>query len=625
MADHSQFRLFGQRRFLPFFLTQFAGAFNDNLFKNTLLLLITYSTSGLFGLSASVVVNVAAFLFILPFFLFSGIAGQVADKYEKSGVIRWVKLVEILIMGVAAIGLWQGWYALLLLLLFLMGAQSAFFGPVKYAILPEVLTDDELVGGNALVGMGTFVSILLGTIAAGIIMGAEQAAHLAAAGVVIMAIAGYLSARRVPVTDPGATSMTVRLQPFRETWRLIRLARERHAVWLSILAISWFWFLGAAYLTQFPNFARINLLGDATVVTLLLALFTIGIAVGSMLCERLSSHRIELGIVPIGALGLSLLGLDLYLNMPAQPVPSDWLTMLNNAGYRRILLDLLGIGVAGGLFIVPLYAFIQHETPPHQRARIIAALNVLNALFMVVSAVLGIVVLGILNWDIPTFFLILSIMNLAVAGFVFQQVPEFFLRFVVWMLSHTLYRVKHQALEQIPEAGPVILVCNHVSYMDALVLAGAVRRPVRFVMDDRIFRIPILGLLFRLAKTIPIASEKRDPELLDKAYAAISAELQAGQVVCVFPEGRLTTDGEIATFRRGIEAMVERDQVPVVPLALQGLWGSFFSHDGGPALRHWPRRFWSRIGLVAGEPVAPEEVTAAGLEARVRELRGVIR
>ena len=622
MADHSQFRLLGERRFLPFFLTQFAGAFNDNLFKNALLLLVTYTTVGLLGLSSTLVVNIAAFLFILPFFLFSGIAGQVADKYEKSAVIRWVKLVEILIMLAAAAGLWFGWYELLLLLLFLMGTQSTFFGPVKYAILPQVLSDDELVGGNALVGMGTFVSILLGTIAAGLIMGLDQAAQVAAVGVVVMAVLGYLTARAVPPTPAGAAGMKVRLQPFRETWRLMTLARERYNVFLAILAISWFWFLGAAYLTQFPNFAKLDLMGDETVVTLLLAVFTVGIAVGSMLCERLSGHRVELGIVPIGSLGLSLLAIDLYFQIPANPVDSTWQTLFTDPAYRRVLLDLLGIGISGGLFIVPLYAYIQQETAPDRRARIIAALNVINALFMVVSALAGMLLLGLMGLSIAEFFLVLGLMNLVVAGFVYQQMPDFALRFVIWLLSHTFYRVRHRGLDQIPEEGPVLLVCNHVSYMDALVLAGAIRRPTRFVMDHRIFANPLLGGFFRLARTIPIAPRKQDPEIYQQAFERIDEELAAGHVVCIFPEGRLTPDGEIGEFRSGVGTIVQRRPVPVVPLALRGLWGSFFSHAGGPAMRHWPTRFWSRIELRAGEPVAPGQVTAEDLRERVGALRG---
>lgn len=413
---HSQFRLLGQRRFLPFYLTQFSGAFNDNLYKNALLLLITYSAGGLMGLSVDVVVNFAAFLFILPFFLFSGIAGQLADKYEKSRIIRAVKFLEIVIMALAAVALWFGWYEVLLVLLFLMGTQSTFFGPVKYAILPQVLADDELVGGNALVGMGTFVAILLGTIAAGLLMGYETAARLTAIGVVVMAVLGYLAARQVPQTAAAAGDLRLSMRPVRETWHLMVLAAERRQVLLAVLAISWFWFLGAAYLTQFPNFARTNLRGDETVVTLLLALFTIGISVGSMLCERLTGHRVSLRLVPWGALGLSLLGVDLYFSVPEAPVPSTWLTMLTDPVYLRVLVDLMGIGIAGGLFIVPLYAYIQHETPFGKRARLIAALNVINALFMVVSALVAMVLLGVLDFTIPEFLLSLSLANLLVVA-----------------------------------------------------------------------------------------------------------------------------------------------------------------------------------------------------------------
>ncbi|MBL1271982.1 MAG: MFS transporter [Oceanospirillales bacterium] len=411
MAIHSQFRLLGQRRFLPFYLTQFSGAFNDNLYKNALLLLIAYQTTGLFGLSVNTVINLAAFLFILPFFLFSGIAGQMADRYEKATIIRKVKLAEIGIMAIAALALWLGWYEGLLVLLFLMGTQSTFFGPVKYAILPQVLGDDELVGGNGLVSMGTFVAILLGTIVAGLLMGLEAAAKLTAVSVLVMSVLGYLAARQVPETVLDVAGQAVRFRPVLETWRLMGVAAERKPVLWAILAISWFWFLGAAYLTQFPSFARSNLQGDETVVTLLLSMFIVGISIGSMMCERLTRHRITLVPVPWGALGLTLLGVDLFFAVPVGQEPTIWWTLVTDPVYIRVLLDLVGIGVCGGLFIVPLYAFIQHETPKHKRARIIAALNVINALFMVMSALTGILVLGVLDVGIPGFFLLLSLAN----------------------------------------------------------------------------------------------------------------------------------------------------------------------------------------------------------------------
>lgn len=411
MQTHSQFRLLGQRRFLPFYLTQFSGAFNDNLYKTALLLVITYQAGGLLGLSVDVVVNLAAFLFIVPFFLFSGIAGQIADRYSKARIIRRVKIAEIGIMTGAAIGLWFGWYEWLLVLLFLMGVQSTFFGPVKYSILPRVLADDELVGGNGLVSMGTFVAILLGTIAAGVLMGREYADKITAIAVLVVALLGYLAARQVPDTHDESQTVSVRFRPLLETWRLMAVAAERRQVLWAILAISWFWFLGAAYLTQFPNFAKVWLAGDETVVTLLLAMFIVGISIGSTLCERLTKHRITLTPVPWGALGLTVFGVDLFFAVPADPVASTWLTLLTDPVYLRILLDLVGIGICGGLFIVPLYAFIQHRTPDHKRARIIAALNVINSLFMVISALTAILLLGVLGVGIPGFFLILSVVN----------------------------------------------------------------------------------------------------------------------------------------------------------------------------------------------------------------------
>ena len=422
-SSSSQFQLLRQRRFLPFYLTQFSGAFNDNLYKNALLLLITFTTLGWAGLPVDLVVNLAAFLFIVPYFLFSGLAGQLADRHEKSRIIRWVKTAEIAIMTLAAIALWQGWYGVLLGLLFLMGTQSAFFGPVKYSILPQVLEPSELVGGNGLVSGGTFVAILLGTIAAGVLASLPLAIPLIAIAVVIMALSGYLSARQIPAT--GAPELPesmspMRWQPLRESWRLMAVAAEQRPVLLAILAISWFWFLGAAYLTQFPNFARLHLQGDETVVTLLLSLFIVGIASGSVLCERLTRHSVSLVPVPWGALGLTLPGIDLFFALPASAVPTTWWLLLSQPEYWRVLVDLLLIGVAGGLFIVPLYAYIQSATEAHKRARIIAALNVINSLFMLVSALAGMLLLGIAGLSIPLFLLILSVVNLLVLPLVLQ-------------------------------------------------------------------------------------------------------------------------------------------------------------------------------------------------------------
>jgi 1-acyl-sn-glycerol-3-phosphate acyltransferase len=286
------------------------------------------------------------------------------------------------------------------------------------------------------------------------------------------------------------------------------------------------------------------------------------------------------------------------------------------------MVDFVMIGVSGGLYIVPLFAMVQMRTPPQERARVIAANNIINALFMVLSSLAGALLLGLAGVSIPVFFLILALVNVAVAVYIYSLVPEFTLRFMVWMITHTMYRFRHRDLDRIPEDGPAVLVCNHVSYMDALLIIGACRRPVRFVIDEPIYRMFLLHFIFRAARAIPIVSQRSNPVGLNSALEAISAALEAGEVVCIFPEGQLTRDGSVNDFKPGIERIIKKNPVPVVPLALKGLWGSFFSHKNGHAMSRLPQRFWSRVELVAGSSVAPAHVTAGDLRDKVMALRG---
>lgn len=294
---------------------------------------------------------------------------------------------------------------------------------------------------------------------------------------------------------------------------------------------------------------------------------------------------------------------------------------LASAGSVRVLIDLAMIGIFGGFYIVPLFAFIQMRTAPEYRARVIAANNILNALLMVVSTISGIVFLGVMELTIPEFFLVIAIMNVVVAVYIYTVVPEFVMRFLIWVITHTIYRVHHFNLDRIPDEGPAVLVCNHVSYMDGLILGGACRRPIRFVMFEPIFRIPVLKFIFKTGKAIPIASRRENEAVYLNAFAEIANALDEGELVCIFPEGKLTTDGNIDEFKPGIEKIIKRNPVPVIPMALRGLWGSFFSHKGGKALTRLPRRFWSEVEIHTGEPVPPEEVTAEGLRDRVMALR----
>ncbi len=623
MSQQGQFSLLTKQRFLPYFLTQALGAFNDNLYKNALLLLIAFG-----GISAqsdsALLTNLAAGLFILPFFLFSPIAGQIADKFEKSKLIKWVKGLEVIIMGLAAVAIVMGNVWMMMLLLFLMGLQSSLFGPVKFALLPQQLDDDELVGGNALVEMGTFIAILVGTITAGIFFDFEQGLYWIAGGIVVFALLGFFSSQYIPKASANDPELKINWNPFSEMVNTIRQARENRSVYLSIMAISWFWFIGASYLTQFPNFARDFLGGSTQVVTLLLTLFSLGVALGSLLCEKLSGHKIELGIVPIGSLGMSIFGIDLYFSVAGIQVIEDMSAMafIQQPENFRLMFDIAMVSAFGGLFVVPLQALIQHRSDEKNRAQIIAANNMFNAIFMVASAGIGILALVVIELTIPEYFLVLAIMNIVVAIYVYSRVPEFVLRFFIWMLGHTLYRVQDKGLENIPDTGAAVLVCNHVSFVDAMLIAGTCHRPVRFVMDRSIAEMKGLRTFFKIAKTIPICSPKANIEVYENAFKRIKEELDNGEIICIFPEGKLTTDGEVDTFKSGIERIIKETPVPVVPMALGGMWGSVFSHKDGHALTKRPRRFWSKVTLTVSPAQPAANVSAASLEHDVKTLLG---
>ena len=614
--------LMTSKRFAPFFFTQFLGAFNDNVFRQALILLI--ATGVVTGVSVNTLNNVGLALFILPFFLFSAIAGQLADKYEKSMLLRRIKFAEILIMCAGAIGFYFDAVYFLLAVLFCMGLQSTFFGPIKYSIIPQHLNDKELVSGNALVEMGTFLAILLGSIA-GVVLKMEGTGEwVAPTAVIVIAMLGFFAARQIPAAAPAEPSLKMDWNLLRETGRILGHAREVKSVWISVLGISWFWFLGAAYTTQLKVYVDNYLHGTEGLYAFLLATFSIGIGLGSFLCEKMSGRRVELGLVPLGSIGLSVFGIDLFFSYQGLSDATNVgiQQFLSQPGGLRILIDLLGVGVFGGFYIVPLFAFVQHRSDPRHLSRIIAANNILNALLMVCSAITGIVLVGFVELTIPQFFLVLALANVLVATYIYTVVPEFLIRLLIWMLTHTIYRVKHDGLDNIPEDGPCVLVCNHVSYVDALIMAGAIRRPVRFVMFKPIYDMPVLNYIFRTGKAIPIDSKTRNPQIYDQAFERIAAELDAGEVVCIFPEGKLTTDGELDEFRNGIEKIIARNPVPVVPMALRGLWGSFFSHKDGKALAKLPKRFWSRVELVAAPAVAPEAVSAPSLHSTVLALRG---
>jgi hypothetical protein len=623
-----QLSLLHSRRFAGLFWTQFLGAFNDNLFKNALVILVTYQGATLWGIGTEQLVALSGGILILPFLLFSATAGQLADRFRKSSLVRWVKAGEIGIMTIAVAGFLTAHVGLLFVVLFLLGCQSSLFGPVKYSILPQLLADDELVGGNALVETGTFLAILLGTIAGGVVIAEGSSGRWwISAAVIAIALAGFGASLAVPRTEAENPSLPIAANPLVPMRETIAVTRRNRTVFLSVLGISWFWFFGAAILALLPIYTKELLHTDEHVVTFFLALFCAGSAVGALLCERLSGRKLELGLVPLGSIGMSAFALDLFLaGVPATAhlAPGELLGLgafLSVARSWRIAADLALLAVFSGFFIVPLNTLIQQRASTAERSRVIAGGNILSALFMVLSSLL-LVAFFTIGLGVLHIFAILAVLNAAVAIYIYKLIPEFLFRFVCWILANCLYRLRTVNRDNIPMDGAVLLVCNHVSFVDWMIISSACKRPARFVMYHGFLKLPLFGWVFRDAKVIPISPARESEEVMRAAFDRIAAELEAGEVVCIFPEGALTADGRLQRFRPGVEKIVERTPVPVVPMALVGMWGSFFSRKDGPPMHRPFRRVWSRIQLVVGTPLPPEQVTADGLAARVAALGG---
>lgn len=626
---HNQFELLRQRRFLPYFVTQSLGAFNDNVYRQAIIGLLIYL--GISLEERTLYTNLAPALFILPYFLFSGLAGQIAEKLEKSKLVRITTMMEIGIMSLAGVGFLTESMPVLLVALFMTGLQSTLFGPVKYSILPSVLKPEELTGGNGLVEMGTSMSILLGMIFGGMIftVAGSNGPELAAAAILLLAITGNLVSRAIPSVEASAPDLKINWNPLPESLKALRLTRRTPAVRNAVLGVSWFWFVGTVLTAQLPTYAQLNLgagQNDSTIYLFCFVLFSVGTGVGSLLCEKLSRRTVEIGLVPLGAFGMTAFCVDLYFARPGLALASglDVGTFIDAPGSWRIMADLTLIGLFAGLYIVPLFALVQSRTPKGELSRVIAGLNIQNAFFIVMAAMVGIAVQRFLGWSIPEVFLALGIANALVAILIFSIVPEFFLRFIAWMYVTLFYRVRIEGVEEhVPDEGAALLVCNHVSYMDPVLISAAVPRPIRFVMYYKIFRVPGMNWVFRAYRAIPIAGAKEDPEVMEAAFEEIRAALDAGELVCIFPEGALTKDGEIAPFRGGVERILATHPVPVVPMALTGLWDSMWSkRDSRLGRLRVPRRLRAGVAVLATPAVPGESATAASLEAKVREMRG---
>ena len=610
----NQFALLRQRRFAPFFWTQFLGAGNDNLFKFAFTVMLTYQLQ-VAWLPPAMAGLVIGALFILPFVLFSATSGQLADKLEKTRLIRFVKNLEIAIMAAATLGFMTLNVSLLLGCVFMMGLHSTLFGPVKFAYLPQHLSEREITGGNGMVEMGTFVAILLGNVAGGLLIALPGVgATWVAIGCVGTALLGRLAAQRVPLSPATDPDLAINWNPLSETWRNLRLARQDIVVFRSLLGISWMWFFGAVFLANFPAFAKEVLHGDEHVASLLLVVFSVGIGIGALACEMLSRRHVEIGLVPLGAIGMSAFSIDLYFasrGLPAVALQTV-AQFITAPAHWRVMADLGLLALSVGLYSVPMYALIQLRSQPSHRARVIAANNILNALFMIVSSVGAGAMLGA-GFSVPEIFLAVALLNAAVGAYIFLLVPEYLLRFVAFLLSRLMRRFKVEGDDNIPVAGAAIIVCNPVSAVDALLLMAASPRPMRLLIDHRFFALPVLGWLFRLAKAIP-APHAEDPAAYAAALDAAEQVLADGGLLCVFLDGGDAQQPLCADVMK-IQA---RRLALVVPVALRHLRGSTLSRIGAGAARQ-PRLF-SRVELVAGPALAPAELTAERLQAEVQAL-----
>ncbi|MBF0631139.1 MAG: acyl-[ACP]--phospholipid O-acyltransferase [Magnetococcales bacterium] len=598
MSAGGNYRLLLDKRLGPLFLTQFLGALNDNVYKNALVMLITYRMANDAHLDGRILVSLAGGLFILPFFLFSALAGQWADKSEKSRLIRQIKLAEIAIMLLATVGfiINDPWW--LLAILFLMGAQSAFFGPVKYAILPDHLVKDELIAGNAFVEAGTFLAILLGTIASGLVVLRDHGVEIIMGSIVFIAVAGWYASRAIPVAPAAYPTLVIDTRFLRGTWSILRQSAKRREVFLSILGISWFWLVGATYLTQFPTFAKDVIGGNEEIVVLFLTVFSVGIGLGSLMCNRLLAGKVSAQYVPLGALGMALCSIDLVVASRGVTSGGQLIgisAFLGHVANWRVLVDLLGIAIAAGIYIVPLYAIMQTMSGEENRSQVIAGNNIMNALFMVASAVVSILLLS-LGVSIPGIFFAMAIANLVVAFYICKLLPDALIKTLLSRLFGVLYRVELKGWhhwESVSERA--VIVVNHVSFLDAALLATYMPSTPTFAINTHMAGKWWVRPFLRLVDAFPL-----DPGS-PFAIKSLARRVREGRRCVIFPEGRITVTGALMKIYEGPGLIADRADAMLVPIRIDGAQYTPFSRLKGKVRLRWfpqitltmlpPRRF----------------------------------
>lgn len=593
MTNPNQFLLLKQKKFLPLFITQFLGAFHDNLYKNALVVLIIYHLATQLGYDAKtqqLLTTLAAGILILPFFLFSAMGGQLADKFPKERVMQGVKIFEIAIAAMGTASLLTEWLPLCYLTIFALGTHSAIFAPSKYSILPQHLDQKELIGGNALLNTGTFLAILLGTIVGTVTMSAEMGVYIVSGLMFLTAITGYISSRGIPHAPPKSANLEFSLNPFTETFAVMKYTlTQPRDITLSMLGKAWFFLVGSMFMAQFANFTKGNLGGNEHILTLFLVLFSIGIAVGGLCNNKLLKGQISAVFVPLAALGLTGFSVDIYYaSLTVYQPPSGVLIgikeFLGHSANWRIILDVFMVAFFGGLYVVPLSAIIQDRTPEQTRARIMAGGSIIDSLFMVVSAIVSAVLIG-MGWTVPELFLGFAIANAFVAVYICRLLPDYLFKTLLQIIFKALYQVEIRGYENIEKAGKrAVIVGNHVSYLDPPLLAAFLPGTPMFAVNTQVAQLwwvkPFLGLVdaFSIDPTNPYALK------------ALIRKVEEDKHVVIFPEGRLTDTGALMKIYDGPGLIADKADAMILPIRLDGVQHTRFARlKGKVPLMNFPK------------------------------------
>ena len=579
-------------KFPAYITTLSLGAFNDNFFK---MLLQLYVLQMLAFNQAEGVISTATLLFTIPFVLFGPWSGYIADKFSKTSVMRVVKFIEIGIMLVGVVAFYLTEVNFMLVILFFMATQSTFFGPAKYGYIPEICPPGLVSKANGWVEMSTFASIIIGTAFVGFVMEFHDTNYLVAAIYpVFVAILGAISVLFIKKVPAIGVSNKFPWNPIAGIYRDLRYLKKQKALFLAALANSYFWGLGLIFQTNILIYGKSMFVAaesqNTIMLTMMPAYMGVGVAAGSLLASRWSGRKVELGLVPLGGFGMAFCGIAL---------------LFTSTSYIATLIVLVMAGIFGGLFIVPLYAYLQFYSREDEKGRVLATAGILNGLFLVLGSILYYLFVVELSMSAPVIFFIMGIITILAVFYIITVIPEYLIRFCFWLLTNTVYRIKIVGAENVPYRGPALLIANHVSFIDAFLIGATIQRFVRFLMHHDYYKLPVINKFFRLMNAIDIHPEAGHESVAQSLQHA-KKQLQEGHVVCIFPEGKLTRDGNMNEFRPGFETVMKDMDCPIIPIYLYNVWGSIFSREGGKVFKKWSKKIPYPITIEYGKPLTPD-------------------